>query len=229
MLNCAALRSSAVATDPFAYFVTPDFLSREDVDTAIRDFPKIDMGGLFLPESFPYGAAFAKLLKELEGAQARRIVESKLGINLEGRPTMVTLRGACQAKDGRIHADATFKLATLLLYLNEDWADMGGWLRVLRSGEDIENYAAEVAPTGGLAVCLRVQPNSWHGHKPFVGPRRYVRLNYCTDQAARDREVARHRWSNRVKKVERLFGIGKVPQAADPQPSCGARRRRNVP
>ncbi len=214
MLDCAALRASSVTTEPFPYFVTPHFLSREDVDAAIRDFPKIDMGGLFLPESFAYGSAFARLLKELEGPQVRRIVEEKLGVDLEGKPTMITLRANCQAKDGRIHADATFKLATLLLYLNEDWADMGGRLRALRSGTDIEDYAAEVAPQGGLAFCFRVQPNSWHGHKPFIGPRRYVMLNYCNDQESRDREVARHRWSNRVKKVERLLGIGKIPQAA---------------
>jgi len=214
MLDCAALRASSVTTEPFPYFVTPHFLSREDVDAAIRDFPKIDMGGLFLPESFAYGSAFARLLKELEGPQVRRIVEKKLGVDLEGKPTMITLRANCQAKDGRIHADATFKLATLLLYLNEDWADMGGRLRALRSGTDIEDYAAEVAPQGGLAFCFRVQPNSWHGHKPFIGPRRYVMLNYCNDQESRDREVARHRWSNRVKKVERLLGIGKIPQAA---------------
>ncbi len=214
MLNCAGLRASAVATDPFPFFVTPNFLAREDVDAAVRDFPRIDMGGLFVPKSFPYGPVFAKLLKELEGPQVRRIVEEKLKIDLEGRPTMVTLRGNCQAKDGRIHADATFKLATLLLYLNEGWADMGGRLRALRSGIDIENYAAEVAPEGGLAFCFKVQPNSWHGRKPFIGRRRYVMLNYCTDQESRDREVARHRWSNRVKKVERLFGIGKILQAA---------------
>jgi len=214
MINFEALRASAVATEPFPYFVTPDVLSREDMDAVMRDFPRIDMGGLFLPESFPYGPAFARLLKELEGSQVRRIVEEKLKIDLEGRPTMVTLRGACQAKDGRIHADATFKLATLLLYLNADWANAGGRLRILRSGTSIEDCAAEVAPQGGLAVCFRVQPNSWHGHKPFVGPRRYVMLNYCADKESRDREVARHRWSNRVKKVERLFGIGRIAQAA---------------
>lgn len=214
MLDCAALRSSLVSAEPFPHFVTPHALSSGDVDQAIRHFPRIDMGGLFLPESFPYGRAFAKLLKELEGPQVRRIVEEKLGLDLEGRPTMITLRGNCQARDGRIHADATFKLATVLLYLNESWADMGGRLRVLRSGSDIEDYAAEVAPEGGLAFCFKVQPNSWHGHKPFIGRRRYVMLNYCVDQESRDREIARHRWSNRVKKVERLFRIGRIPEAA---------------
>ncbi len=51
---------------------------------------------------------------------------------------------------------------------------------------DIENYAAEVAPSGGLAFIFRVQSNSWHGHKRFIGPRRYVMLNYCTDSRNRE-------------------------------------------
>jgi SM-20-related protein len=214
MLNYDAFRASETKTDPFPYAVTPGLLSPETVAEAIRDYPRIDMGGLFLPEMASYGPRFASLLEELEGPEVRKIIEQKLDIDLSGRPTMVTLRCNCQAKDGRIHADSKFKLATLLLYLNEDWAEQGGKLRVLRSGDDIENYAAEVAPQGGLAVCFRVQPNSWHGHKPFVGPRRYVMLNYCTDQESRDREVARHRWSNRVKKFKRLFGIGHIMQKA---------------
>ncbi|MGO9388700.1 2OG-Fe(II) oxygenase [Rhodoblastus sp.] len=215
MLNYDAFRASPTQTDPFPYSVTPGLLPPQALAEAIRDYPRIDMGGLFLPEMASYGPAFANLLKELEGPEVRRIIGQKLNIDLTDRPTMVTLRCNCQAKDGRIHADSKFKVATLLLYLNDDWADNeGGKLRVLRSGTDLEDYAAEVAPQGGLAVCFRVQPNSWHGHKPFIGPRRYVMLNYCTDVEARDREVARHRWSNRVKKFKRLFGIGHIQQKA---------------
>jgi len=68
-----------------------------------------------------------------------------------------------------IHVDATFKLATLLLYLNEPWSPQGGRLRVLRSATDMEAYAAEVAPEGGLLFCFKVQPNSWHGQISCVG------------------------------------------------------------
>jgi hypothetical protein len=39
-------------------------------------------------------------------------------------------------------------------------------------------------------------------------------LNYCTDEQSRDQELARHRMSNRVKKFKRLFGVGRIPQAA---------------
>lgn len=125
MLNYEVFRAARVQTEPFRYVVTPGFLSPDDVAAAIRDFPKIDMGGLFLPDAAPYGAAFAKLLAELKGPEVRCIAEAKLGLELRDRPTMITVRSNCQAKDGRIHADATFKLATLLLYLNEPWSPQG--------------------------------------------------------------------------------------------------------
>jgi SM-20-related protein len=150
MIDYEAFRAAPVAHEPYPHFATPNFLPKEEVAKAIADFPRIDMGGLFLPEFAPFGPEFDKLLQELQGPEVRRIVEEKLDIDLAGRPTMVTLRSHCQAKDGRIHADAKFKLATLLLYLNEDWVDQGGKLRVLRCGTDIEDYAGEVAPLGGL-------------------------------------------------------------------------------
>lgn len=213
MLNLEAFRAATVQTDPYPYCVTPGFLAADNVAAVIRDFPRLDMGGLFLPEAAPYGASFARLLSAIGGPEMRALVGDKLGIDLTGRPTMITIRGCCQPRDGRIHADAKFKLATVLLYLNEPWAPQGGRLRVLRSGNDIEDYVAEVPPEGGLMVCFRVQPNSWHGHKPYVGARRYLMLNYCADEASRNAEVGRHRLSGRIKKLKRLFGVGRVDEA----------------
>lgn len=214
MIDFEKFSAAPVSREPFPHFAIPGFLPPAEVARSIADFPKIDMGGLFLADFAPYGPDFADLLAELQGERVRKIIEDKLDIDLSGRPTMLTLRSNCQARDGRIHADSKFKLATLLLYLNEDWAEQGGKLRVLRSGTDIEDYAGEVAPLGGLAFVFKVQPNSWHGHKPFVGPRRYVMMNYCTDEQSRESELARHRLSNRVKRFKRLFGIGRIPQAA---------------
>lgn len=211
-LNLDAFRATPLNTIPYPHLVVPDFLSRPDVDAAIRDFPQLDMAGLFLPEAAEYRPAFAQLLDEMQGPELRRLVGEKLGLDLTDRPTLVTVRSRCQERDGRIHADSKFKLATLLLYLNEPWAAEGGRLRILRSGEDIEDYAAEVPPAGGTLVCFKVQADSWHGHKPFVGPRRYVMVNYCQDEAVRDSEMARHRLSGKVKKIRRVFGLG--PAAA---------------
>jgi hypothetical protein len=66
---------------------------------------------------------------------------------------------------------------------------------------------------GGLAFVFKAQAITRRGHKPFVGPRHSVMLNYCMEKQSRDQEVARRRMSNRVKKFKRLFGIGRIPQA----------------
>ena len=206
-----SFRATPLDLDPYPHLVVPNFLPAVDLQAAIKDFPKLDMPGLFLPESLEYGPAFSDLLKQMEGPEMRALVGEKLGLDLSNAPTLATVRSCCQGKDGRIHPDSSFKLATLLLYLNEPWAPQGGRLRILRSGTNLEDYTAEVPPEGGLLICFKVQPNSWHGHHPYVGPRRYLMINYCGDPKLRDAEAARHRLSGRVKKLGRAFGIGRIP------------------
>jgi hypothetical protein len=197
------LQQAPVAWEPYPHFLVPGFLSPDTVAAIVRDFPALDMGGLFLPEHAR--GALAELIEVLEGPQLRDIVSEKLQVDLSGTSTLVTLRDRCTAKDGRIHADSTFKVATALLYLNEGWVSPEGRLRILRSPTDIEDYTAEIPPEGGLLACFRVQKNSWHGHKPYVGTRRYVMLNYCNRRATRGREAARHFLSGKVKRVQRFF------------------------
>lgn len=212
MINYEALEAAKVDLDPYPHFVVPNFLSAETVKKVIRDFPRLDMAGLFLPEAALYGPVFERLLTEMKSVGLRDIVGHKLGVDLDGRPPLVTLRSCCQAQDGQIHSDSKFKLATLLLYLNEPWAPKGGRLRVLRGPNDMNDYAAEVPPEGGTLFAFKVQENSWHGHEPFIGPRRYVMLNYCRDIDVLRREESRHRLSGNVKKLKRIFGIGKIPE-----------------
>lgn len=205
LIDLDALRRMPVNTEPYPHLVVPGFLRPETCAAVSRDFPRLDVGGLFVPDSAPMGPSMQEIIADLEGPALRRVVGEKLGIDLEGRPALTTLRARCQPRDGRIHADSTFKVATMLLYLNEPWMARGGRLRILNSGTDIEDYAGEVSPDFGTLVCFKVQNNSWHGHKPFVGPRRYIMVNYCADKEVRDSEAARHRMSTRLKKVRRLF------------------------
>lgn len=213
-VNFSALETAPARLEPYPHCIVSGFLSAPALAAAIRDFPPLDMAGLFLPEALRYGPEFQALLDIVDGPEMRRLIGAKLGLDLSGTTTLVTVRGCCQRKDGRIHADAKFKLATILLYLNEDWSAPGGRLRVLRSGTDIEDHAGEVPPTGGTLFCFKVQNNSWHGHKPFVGRRRYIMLNYCKSEELRNKEVARHRLSGRLKQLKRLVGIGKIGVAA---------------
>jgi len=209
MLKLSTLLETPVVTDPYPYQIVPHALSSGDLEDVIRDFPKLDMGGLFLPEALKYGPRFAQLLEELQGTEFRRVVGAKFGVDLTNAPLLTTIRGCSRAKDGRIHTDAKFKVISVLLYLNDTWSGEKGRLRVLRSPDDIEDYAAEVPPEGGTLFSFQVTPNCWHGHKPFVGVRRAIMLNYCTDESLWERETKRHRISGRLKNFRRLFGKGR--------------------
>jgi len=209
-VDLEAVRRARVETAPYPHFVARDVLAGCQPAHVARDFPRLDEGGLFLADAAPMGPALTQIVDALESEELRALIGEKLGLDLAGRPTLVMLRSRCQLRDGRIHADSKFKLATLLLYLNEPWMGRGGRLRVLNSGDDLQDYAAEIAPDFGTLVGFRVQENSWHGHEPFEGPRSYVMVNYCTNEKARDAEAARHRMSARMKKVKRLFAAGAV-------------------
>ena len=200
------LKNAPLADAPYPHAVVRDFLTARQVAAIAADFPKLPAGGLFMPEQGTYGPAFGDLLKALEGPAFTAHVGRKLGLDLTGCPTLVTLRDRCTERDGRIHADAHFKRATALLYINDGWSAPDGRLRILRSGTDLDDYAAEVPPDGGVLVVFKVQENSWHGHKPFIGPRRYVMVNWCTSQIERDREAAKHWMSGKVKAAKHWMG-----------------------
>jgi hypothetical protein len=210
MLNLPALAAATIQQDPYPFVILPDFVSPGDLAEIGRDFPKIDIAGLFPPQTLRYGAAFDRLVKEFEGPALRKVIGDKFGIDLTGKPTFLTVRTHARARDGQIHKDSRFKLITVLLYLNENWAADGGRLRVLRSQTDIEDYVAEVPPDGGSCFIFRCTDNAWHGHKPFEGARRCIQMNYVVDEEVRLRELRRHSFSATMKKLGRLVGLGKA-------------------
>ncbi|WP_416899938.1 MAG: 2OG-Fe(II) oxygenase [Minwuia sp.] len=112
-----------------------------------------------------------------------------------------TVRGATQLKDGQIHTDSLSKLITVLIYLNPPWKDEGGRLRVLRCGDDLNDYAEEIEPSSGNLMIFRRSDRSWHGHEPFQGRRRTIQINWVTSQAVADRERKRHRVSATLKRL----------------------------
>ena len=128
-------------------------------------------------------------------------MEEKYGVDLSDKPLMITIRGHAQKKDGRIHNDAKTQFVTCLLYLNEAWDESGGRLRLLRSGNDITDHFAEVPPNGGTLISFLRSENSWHGHEPFEGERRYIMFNWMTSQAALEADLNRHRFSAKMKKL----------------------------
>ena len=214
LLDLAALRAADVRASPYPHLVVPFFLPKEAVEAAIRDYPPIDMAGVFPLDTIEGGPVFKRVVADLQSDAVRDLIAEKFGMNLANHRRMMTVRACCRASDGKIHADATFKKATLLLYLNPpDWPHQGGRLRVLRSPTDLDDTAGEVAPVGGLLFAFQCVEHAWHGHKSYQGVRRYLMMNFVEDPTMLKRELARHRVSAAVKKLKRRFGLGKIGAA----------------
>jgi hypothetical protein len=204
-LSWDTLDRAPLARDPFDYVVVPNFISSEAFKKVYDDFPEVPGRGSYPPTELKIVGHFAGLLDELNGERFRKAIERKFSIDLIGMPTMVTIRGHVGKRDGSIHTDSKTKVITVLLYLNKSWAPEGGRLRLLRNGTNLEDYVVEVAPMGGTLIVFRRADNSWHGHKPYEGPRRAIQFNWVTSQDVVEREQARHRFSTRLKKVTRVF------------------------
>jgi hypothetical protein len=206
-LDLEAFRAAPLIREPFEYLVLPGFLKPQAAAAINRDYPVIENPGSFPVEELAYGPAFARFVETLQGPEVRAAFEEKFGIDLTGRPTMLTVRGRCGTRDGNIHTDATSKIITVLIYMNPSWEETGGCLRLLRSPTDIEDVLVEVPPREGTLVAFRRSDNSYHGHKLFIGPRRVIQLNWVTSRRTQRYENLRHRASAWVKRLVRLVRL----------------------
>ena len=200
-LDYAALAAVAVAHDPYDYLIVPNFVHADRLAPLVADYPEVPGPGSHPPSELTIRGHFGSLLDELDGPEFRGLIEEKFGIDLTGRPTMFTVRGYCRASDGKIHTDSKTKIVTVLLYMNQAWDADGGRLRVLRSGDDLEDYVAEVPPHGGTLLAFLRSDTSWHGHEPFEGRRRAIQMNWVTDADVVAYEQRRHRFSTVVKRL----------------------------
>ncbi len=200
-LDFSALAAAPLSREPFEHLILPGFVPARFAAEVGASYPAIDKPGSFALEDLPIQGALAALIEELNGEAFRAAVEDKFDLDLAGYPTLFTLRGMCGPNDGQIHTDSKTKVITVLLYLNEAWAPDGGRLRLLRSGEDLEAAASEVPPDFGTLLLFRRSENSWHGHKPFSGPRRVLQMNWVTSDRAASWNHFRHRVSAAVKRL----------------------------
>lgn len=204
-LDFAAFRATPLTREPFPFLIVPQFVKPAARAVVNADYPTIDSPGSFPVSGLTYGPGFQHLLDDLRGPEFRSICEDKFGIDLSGRASMITVRGRCGTRDGNIHTDAVTKILTVLIYMNPTWEQAGGCLRLLRSPNDLDDVLVEIPPTEGTLLVFRRSDNSWHGHKPFVGPRRVIQFNWVTTQGVERREVFRHRVSALMKKTLGLF------------------------
>ena len=201
MLELETFSNERLRTDPYPYIVVPGFVQGEALSAVLQDFPEIQHPGSIPISEVSGGEAYESLLTEMQSDAFRRVVADKFGFSLDGFPIMTTVRGVMREKDGRIHTDSKTKVVTVLLYLNDSWEAEGGNLRVLRDGENIENFVEEVPPSAGTLMAFKVTDNCWHGHKPVVGKRLSIQMNYLVGEAAKGKHQFFHRISAKLKKL----------------------------
>jgi hypothetical protein len=200
-IDYAGFATVPLVREPFPFLVLPRFVLPQAVAAACAAFPGPDLPGVLPAPAQPADDGFGRLLAALRCQRTTRAFGDKFGLKLDTGTLMVTLRSRCRAQDGGIHTDSTSKLVTALIYLNGDWSDAGGRLRLLRGPHDIEDMIAEVPPVAGTLIAFRRTENSWHGHKTFAGVRRAIMLNWMTDAAVARRETRRHAVSAGFKRL----------------------------
>src|SRR4051812_7991792 len=179
-LDWGALAAASRVREPFDHAIVEQALSPWSAAAIPGEFPAIRQPGSFSLADAPPGPALATVVAELSSDRFRTIMEQLFDVGLAGRPTLITLRGQCGPRDGRVHTDSTTKILSLLLYLNDDWGAPDGRLRLLGADRDLASPVVEVTPALGTLVAFRRTDRSWHGHTPYLGQRRVLQLNYLT-------------------------------------------------
>src|SRR6266513_732784 len=205
MLDLERFRTTPLTREPFEFLIVPEFVKSAARAAIGKDYPEFGRAGSFPLREFAYCPDFAKLIEEMRSEEFRKAFEAKFAVDLTNRPDMITVRGRCSEKDGKIHTDSETKIITILIYMNPAWESSGGRLRLLRSGTNLDDVIQEVPPTEGTLLAFRRSSNSWHGHKPFSGPRRAIQFNWVTSAAVVRREQNRHRLSAWIKKIRGAF------------------------
>ena len=203
MIDIAALRAATVTNEPFPYLIVPAFVKPEAVASIQADFPQITVPGSLPLLTLSYGKKFAQFMDEIRGPEMTAAIAEKFSTDLSKRPTMITVRGKIRPTDGQIHTDSKTKLITVLIYMNGQWEQAGGRLRILRSPDNLSDMVAEVPPIEGTLLAFKNQANAWHGHEPCAGDRRAIQLNWVVDQGVVWREQTRHRISAFFKRLKK--------------------------
>ena len=201
LIDSEKLYQATINKEFFPYFhVENIFLDKVDNELIINDFPEIVDGGSFNIDSVSSGESILKLIDELESEEVKKILETKFNVNLEEAKVVTTLRGYSRKKDGKIHTDSKTKLLTVLLYLNKNWSDNNGNLRLLKRNNGLEDYIKEIPCTFGSLVAFKVTNKCWHGFKAYEGKRLSIQLNYIYPESLKSHKL-RHKLSSGLKSI----------------------------
>ena len=192
------------ARAPFAYLIATGTVD-EGARIALRDgFPVSKQAGFIPHESADCGDELNRLIAEISAPAFAESLGDRLGVSgMSKLPLLVTICTRLNKRHGTIHTDSRSKVASALLYLNDDWVPgSAGSLRLLSNDSDIESLLTpETPPLYGTMVAFHRTDKSFHGHLPFEGERRVIQFAWLTDRAALERKTRRGHMQRLFKRV----------------------------
>lgn len=212
-----------VRLDPFPFMIAHGQLPDDARGELDRDFPRYSSAGFFPYDPSDCGPAINELIQHLTTPEFASAVGQRLGIENLGRyPTLVTLCRSLNKRHGTIHTDSRSKIATALLYLNQQWPDTSdGCLRFLGSVNNIDDMLVpELKPLYGEFAVFKRCDNSFHGHLPHEGERRVIQVAWLTNEQEKLRKTRRGTFARGFKKffgvLDRKLGAGRDRNASHP-------------
>ncbi len=189
---------------PFAYLIATDVVDAAARIALSEGFPASKQAGFIPHEPTDCGADLNRLIAEITVPLFADALGARLGVpHMSDFPVLVTICTRLNKRHGTIHTDSRSKIASALLYLNEDWVPgSAGSLRLLADGDDIESLLTpEIPPLYGTLVAFRRSENSFHGHLPFEGERRVIQFAWLADRDALERKTQRGHMQRLFKKM----------------------------
>src|SRR5258708_1644105 len=117
-LNWPVIERARLAREPFDHIALGQVLEPGCAAAIPGEFPVIRSSGSFSLDDAPPGPALAGLIEDLMSDRFRGHMARIFELDLKDRPAVVTLRGRCAARDGRVHIDSKSKVLSMLIYLN---------------------------------------------------------------------------------------------------------------
>ncbi|MFV8783312.1 2OG-Fe(II) oxygenase [Microbulbifer sp. SA54] len=210
-LQTAVLSSeeTLVKSEPFNFMVSRGTLPRDVMPSLLADFPKLKGAGYLPYESRECGDSVNALIARMTEPEFADALGDRLGIDrLSQYPTYVSISRRLKKRHGNIHTDGKSKIATALLYLNDDWEQTSdGCLRFLHSISDYEaTVIPEIQPVYGTLAAFKRADNSYHGHLPFEGERRVIQIAWLVSAKDKDRKAKRGRLAHKLKQFQNWLG-----------------------
>jgi hypothetical protein len=191
-------------SEPFPYVIATAMVDEHAAAALRKAFPMSEQAGFIPYDRSTCGPEFSQLVEEVTSPAFADAIGDRLGVaRMSEMPVLVTICSRLNKRHGTIHTDSKSKVASALLYLNDDWVPgSAGSLRLLARDDDIESLLTpEIPPIYGTLVAFRRTDKSFHGHLPFEGERRVIQFAWLTDREALERKTRRGRMQRLFKSV----------------------------